>query len=172
MTLKALALSLMLMTNPAWSQPPPAEVTSSLGNPSLQGASEVTLLGFELYDAALWTDGSGFSYDARFALSLTYARAFSARQLAERTRLELARIERVSPESLEDLDGIDACFADVSRGDRITAVNRGADRIRVFLNGTRTCDFAAPDISRRFFSIWLGDETRAPRSRDALLGRV
>lgn len=169
---EALALGLMLMTSPAWSQPPPAEVTSTLRNPSLQGASEVTLLGFELYDAALWTEGRGFSYDTGFALSLTYARTFSAQQLAERTRQELARIEGVSPESLDELDGLDSCFADVSRGDRITAVNMGPDRIRVFVNGARSCDIAAPDITRRFFSIWLGEETRAPRTRDALLGRV
>lgn len=148
----------------------PPEVAGTLGNPVLQGSADVALLGFDLYDATLWTDGAGFSFGKPFALSLTYKRNFTANQLTDHTIKEIARIENVPPARRTGLEDLRRCFANVSNGDRITAVRLSSDAIRFFVNGSRSCDYQSAGISRSFFSIWLGEATRDPRGRAQLLG--
>ena len=52
------------------------------------------------------------------------------------------------------------CFVDVLAGDRITALSLSKDKVRFFYNGSKQCDLEILDIRRKFFSIWLGNDTR------------
>lgn len=168
--MKYLLLSLILIANPALAQQPPREVGTHLTDPVRMGEANVRYLGFNLYNAQLWTSGKGFSYGQPFALTLTYKRAFSARDLAEMTVKEVARIERTSPRTHQKLAALERCFADVQPSDRITGISRGPDRAIFYVNGRKSCDFSYPSFSKRFFGIWLGQNTRDPKSRARLLG--
>ncbi|MEM8571828.1 MAG: chalcone isomerase family protein [Pseudomonadota bacterium] len=168
--IRAIIVALVFASGVARADTAPPEVEASLGQPVLQGATDFEFLGFDLFDASLWTDGTGYSDARPFALSLTYARRFTAEQLTRQTIRELARIEGSNTRSLAALASLEACFADVGRGDRITAVRLSSDGIRFFVNGRVSCDYQDAGFANRFFSIWLGDETRDPRRRDRLLG--
>lgn len=150
----------------------PDEISQKLPQGALRGSAEVGFFGFEFYRVELWTElGAPFDPAAPFALTLTYERQFKARTLAKTTVEEIARIEDV-PESdfLELLPKLELCFADVQEGDRITGFNVDADEARFFVNGTPSCDIRYPAFTERFFGIWLGEKTRDPKARKALLG--
>lgn len=168
--MKKLLIFLILLANPTLADQAPREVISDLDNPVQQGEANVRFLGFNLYNAQLWTSGEKFSYSQPFALSLTYKRAFTARELAEMTVTEVARIEKTSVSTHQELNALQTCFADVRPNDRITGVSRGNDRAVFYVNGRKSCDFTYPSFTKRFFGIWLGEGTRDPGSRARLLG--
>ena len=159
-------LMLMAMLPIAAKAAPPGEVVQALGNATLSGSAEVRFFGFNLYRADLWT-----SSDA-YALSLTYKRGFSAKELSTASIKEIARMEDARTDLFAALEPkLRACFANVVAGDRITGVSMSADSALFFYNGQQRCSISYPSFRDRFFGIWLGPETRDPTSRDQLLGR-
>ena len=154
---------------PVLAQQPPPEVAAYFDAPNLQGSARVRAMGFRLYDAELWTPRNGFRPERPFALSLTYKRTFSARQLVDATIKEVARIEGQRPADHKGLEKLMTCFADVRPGDRITGVSQGADQASFYVNGARSCRITYPRFSKRFFGIWLGPATRDPGARRLLL---
>lgn len=164
MMLRSLVL-LIALASPAHATPP--EVSKMMGAATLSGQADVKFFGFNLYRAELWRAGEAF------ALSLTYRRGFSAKELADASIKEIARMENASVSAFADLGPLlQSCFADVREGDRITGASTGADTARFYHNGAKRCDVSYPQFRDRFFGIWLGAKTRDPKSRDLLLGRA
>ena len=61
-------------------------------------------------------------------------------------------------------------FPDVSKGDRITGVQRPGESTRFFVNGTLRGELRDAEFTRRFFGIWLAPQTSEPKLRQSLLG--
>lgn len=145
---------------------PPAEVQKSLGAVSLSGSADIRFFGFHLYKADLWQSGKGF------ALTLSYKRAFSAEELSTASIKEIARMEKSELSKFSGLEPeLRGCLADVSPGDRITGVSLDSENAKFYFNGQPRCAISYPEFRDRFFGIWLGPNTRDPKSRDRLLGR-
>ena len=157
-------VSLAAFTGAAASQGTPKEVARVLSKPNLHGKTTTRYWGFKLYDAQLWTDGQGaFNRAEKFALTLRYAYAFSAEVLARSSVEEIARVEGASPAKFAKLETkLRKCLIDVDKGDRVTGVADGANRVTMFINGRKSCSMKYPRLRDRFFGIWL-----APTSRDA-----
>ena len=168
--MKALIFSLIFFAGSALAGQAPSEVNANLKSPLQLGEANVRFLGFNLYKAQLWTSGETFSYGRPFALSLTYKRSFTASELAEMTVKEVARIEKTTFSAHQNLTALEKCFANVDTNDRITGVSKGTDRAVFYVNGRKSCDFSYPSFSKRFFGIWLSENTRDPGSRARLLG--
>lgn len=144
------------------------EIASELGSARMLGASAYRFLTVPVFDAELWSDQQRFSWDAAFALSLTYRRDFDRDALISRTLSGMAeRAQITSREALSER--LRTCFSDVRAGDRFTGVSTGADSARFYLNGRRTCEITWPGFSRSFFGIWLdargGDRAFSERLR-------
>ncbi len=150
----------------------PPEVQANLDNASLTGAASASILTKTIYDAQLWSeDGKPFTMKEDFALALTYKASFKASVLAWATVFEIARIEDTKKKKFEDLEGkLAACFTDVKRGDRFTAMPSSANNVTFFLNGEKKCDLSYPKLTERFFGIWLGPKTRDPKVSAKLKG--
>jgi hypothetical protein len=127
----------------------------------------------QAYDARLWV-APGFrhqQFDRHvFALELTYARAFSAGDIA---RLSLQEIRRAAPITETDAarweQQLRALLPDVRPGDRITGVHEPGAGARFLLNGRAIGQIADPQFAPRFFGIWLAASTSAPQLRASLL---
>lgn len=156
---------------------PPATGSPQLHEwaPALQpaGSGRLTWLGFSAYDARLWVE-PGFR-QARFAqhvlaLELTYARPFSARQIAERSIEEMRRAGPLAPgDAARWQDALRRLLPDVQAGDRILGLHRPGRGALFLVNGRPAGEIAEPGFSARFFGIWLDPATSAPALREALL---
>ncbi len=164
--MKRFVLMLCLLASPAFAGPP-SEVVDTMRDAKLSGSADVRYFGFNLYQADLWQGSKGY------ALSLTYKRKFSAQELSGASIKEIARMEDARPEKFADLAPLlTKCFADVNKGDRITGASTGANTAKFYFNGKERCAVNYPQFRDRFFAIWLGPETRDPKSRDRLLGKI
>jgi hypothetical protein len=149
----ALAL-LTLATAPAFALP--AEVARALPGAQPVGAARYQFVGLTLFEAQLWSQSGDFSWQDSFALTLTYRRSFSAEAIAGRALDEMRQRSGEPAAAIEPLRApLQACFADVSPGDRITGVSTGANSARFYYNGVRRCEIEWPGLRRNFFGIWL-----------------
>lgn len=142
----------------------------------LRPAGQATLrfLGLKIYDASLRV-APGFSAGDyarhRFELSLQYARRLEGRLIAERSLIEMRRIEAIAPErATRWMDFMLSAFPDVQDGDRLSGLNEGQGRVRFLLNGQPHREIEDADFARLFFGIWLHPATSQPEMRRALLG--
>ena len=147
-------------------QPQPAQAAFS--GAQERGAATYRHLGFPIYQARLFTPGgAAFDWNAEFGLELRYLRNFTQYDLVESTMRELARTGGALP-----IRGkLEACFTDVSKGDRFTAVTQGPNRISFRLNGAPRCTLSHPQIKYRFMSIFLGENSRSKSFTRKLQGQ-
>lgn len=132
------------------------EVTQAIPSAQQVGAARYSLLSIPLFQAELWTSTGAFAWERPFALTLTYERSIRATSLVNRTIAEMRQRGAGSADSLAPLRApLEACFADVQNGDRITGVSTGPNTARFYLNGAQRCEIAWPGFRRHFFGIWL-----------------
>ena len=149
-----LAVTLALTTTPAFAAP--TEVDHAIPGAQQVGAARYQMLAISLFDAELYSASGAFAWRQPFALSITYQRSFSARTLANRGLQEMSQHGGGTAAELAPLGPhLQACFADVSRGDRITGVATGPDSAQFYYNGRPRCEIEWPGFRRAFFSIWL-----------------
>ncbi len=150
-----------------------AECRDTLTAAKLSGKGALCLFGFCLYDAQLWSANVPFSYDAPFALEVTYRRSVERTRLVQTAIDEIRRLQTPAPSDATLAQWARAmapAFPDVKPGDTVCGVylpDRGA---RFYANGQLTTEVDDPAFARAFFDIWLAPGTRAPSLRRHLLG--
>ena len=150
----------------------PAEIGRAIPDAQQVGAARYQMLALTLFEAELWSPTGAFSWQQPFALSLTYRRSFSARAITGRALTEMTQRGGGTLQSLAPLRApLEACFANVSAGDRITGVSTGANTARFYFNGAQTCELEWPGLRRTFFGIWL-DGRSQPQFSARLRGDV
>ncbi|RZL10550.1 MAG: hypothetical protein EOP40_06005 [Rubrivivax sp.] len=160
---------------PAASPSLPAEVNAAGGLRPL-GGLRFRYWGFHVYDAQLYV---GTAFDAarapaqRLALSLTYARAFRALDIVDRS---LQEIDRQAPPDAGQSPRwralLSAVLVDVQAGDRLTGIHDPGRQVcaRFFHNGRPTGELNDGVLAERFFGIWLSPLSSQPAMRRTLLG--
>ena len=153
--LRRLALAAVFaLLAPAAALARPPEVATELGRAQLLGSAQYQVLAWPVFEAQLWSQHQHFTWDRRFALSLTYRRAISVDQLVSRSVEGMAARSRLSsPQALSA--ELRNCFSDVAPGDRITGVSLDEHTARFYLNGRQRCEIRWPGFRRAFFGIWL-----------------
>lgn len=167
----ALALVCMLAPGSAGAIEKPPELAKAPEAAAIVGAASFRVLFWRVFDASLWSRDGAFDWDTPFALSLTYAREFTAHQLTTTTVEEMARL---SGKPLQTFSHFGAefmgCIDDVGIGDRITAVSVTQNQARLFLNGEERCALERPELRRQFFGIWLARNSAFPDETARLIG--
>ncbi|RPH66154.1 MAG: hypothetical protein EHM83_04675 [Burkholderiales bacterium] len=153
----------------------PAPVRALLEPARLAGEGTLRWFGLRIYDARLWVGPRGFDpgrLDARpFALELRYARSLSGAAIAERSAVEIQRLDLASESRHRDWRAaMAAIFPDVGAGDRIAGVFDPSTGTRFYLNDDPIGRVADPAFARAFFAIWFDRRTAAPALREALIG--
>jgi hypothetical protein len=140
----------------------PFEVERSVPSAQQVGEARYHVLAWAIFDASLYAEGGSFAWERPFALTLTYRRSFSAQALASRTLVEMQRRGYGGAAELAPLGRrLQACFADVAPGDRITGVSMGPNSARFYFNGAQRCEIEWPGFRRAFFGIWLDAQGEA-----------
>ncbi|WP_414447589.1 chalcone isomerase family protein [Burkholderia sp. 22PA0099] len=151
----------------------PADCRNDVPAARLIGSGEFCVLGFCLYDAALWASRAPTSPDVPFALALTYRRKIHAERLVE---VGMDEIRRLAPAPLPEATlaawraDMRRAFQDVGPGDRLCGVYLPGHGARFYANDTLKADIDDPAFAAAFFGIWLDPHTRAERLRRRLLG--
>lgn len=137
----------------------------------LVGQGRMTYLGFKVFDAELYAPNGVYRASGPFALKLTYLRNFKGKDITQSSLKEIRRQGGASKAQLADWDKkMRTIFPDVRAGQSITGV-RGPKGSTVFYLGSRKLGtISDPAFSKRFFSIWLGPNTRNPALRARLVG--
>jgi hypothetical protein len=154
----------------------PPEIQAELPGARWSGTSRMRFFGFEIYDATLWV-APGFNarayHEHGLALSLTYLRAFKGRDIAERSVQEMRR-QGTLDAALESrwLAAMQTAFPDIQAGERLTGLHLPGAGARFWHQGKSRADVRDPEFSRRFFGIWLAENTSDAQLRSALLQRA
>jgi hypothetical protein len=146
------------------------------GTPLLpRGEGQMRFFGLNIYTARLWAaDGFDPAQHAAhpLALELTYARTFSARDIAERSLQEMKRQTPINKAREVDwTNKLAAVLPDVKPGDSLLGFHR-PDQGAMFQSGGRTLGTVDdPVFSALFFGIWLSPATSEPALRTALIAQ-
>ncbi len=167
----AFTVAAMVAPGIASSQMPKA-VEAAFPDAKQVGEATFSFLFWDVFSGTLWSEDGEFDWDSPFALSLTYFTDFSAAELTDQTIEELDRLTDWPEAKLASFRATVApCMADVSSGDRFTAVSAEPDQVRLYLNGRETCTFEWPAARRSYFRIWLDDDSRFPERSRQLKGQ-
>jgi hypothetical protein len=153
---------------------PPAELQDVLPLAKLIGQTRLSVWGFKIYDARLWSppglNPRNFASQP-MALDLAYLRDFTAADIVERSLKEMRRSASVSATQAQQWTAeMLRVFPDVKAGDRVLFLHRPGISARFWLNGRPVGEIADPEFARLFFGIWLSPQTSEPAMRLALLG--
>lgn len=146
---------------------------AALASATLTGSARLSVFGFQVYDARLWT-ASGFTRDSyashAFALELAYLRSFNGAEIARRSLKEMQGVEAFTAErGARWLAEMTRLFPDVKKGDRLTGVYQPGTGVAFLFNGKAAGEVRDPDFARVFMGIWLSPRTSEPAMREQLL---
>ena len=152
----------------------PAELQDVLPNAKLIGQTRLSVWGFKIYDARLWSppglNPRNFASQP-LALELAYLRDFTAADIVERSLKEMRRSASLSAAQAQQWTAeMLRVFPDVKAGDRVLFLHRPGISASFWLNGRPVGEIADPEFARLFFGIWLSPQTSEPAMRLALLG--
>lgn len=137
------------------------------------GRGRLTVWGFEIYDASLWVapDFRQARFDRHaFVLELSYLRAVSARDIAQRSVAEMRRAGGFDAAQAQRWQAaLETVLPDVQRGDRVVGVHRPGVGASFLVNDKPVGEIADTEFARLFFGIWLGTQTSEPALRQRLL---
>lgn len=133
----------------------------------------LTVWGFEVYDAKLWTR-PGFApaqyAQHPFALELQYLRGLKGEAIARRSLDEMKRQGLINGSQGQAwLDAMQGLFPDVHKGDRIIGVHKPEQGAEFWVNDRFVGQVNDPLFAQLFFGIWLSPQTSVPDVRKALL---
>jgi hypothetical protein len=152
----------------------PIEISSNIASARNTGWARLTVWGFEVYDARLWT-GPEFKAEShelhRFALEISYLRYFDTAALADRSIKEMRSLAPMTDaQAVQWHQVMHKIFPAISPGDRLVGLHTPGVGARFTFNGKTTGEVSDPEFARLFFGIWLNPKTSEPRIRRALLG--
>jgi hypothetical protein len=149
----------------------PSSVQKVFENPFLIGSTQLKFLGIKVYDIALWSSDSKFSYEKSFAIRIKYNMNFSKEDLAERSIVEIKRLHKLTKDEensyLKQLLGI---FHSVKKGDEKLAVFDPKKGVSMIYNGEKIGEISNPKLARLFVDIWLDLRGSYPEVTKKILG--
>lgn len=139
---------------------------------SLVGSARLSVLFWEIYDAQLLTRTGRYEANEPFALVIRYLRPVKADELVSHSIAEIEAQQGAleTATRLRWTQDLKAVFPDVSRGDELKGAFDPQTGSTFFLNGMELGVLEDLELSRRFFDIWLGEQTSKPEIRKQLLG--
>ena len=149
------------------------ELNTLLPQHRLIGKGRLTVWGFQVYDARLWTL-PGFKTEnisaQSFALELAYLRDFTSKDTAERSIKEMRRSASINEEQAKTwITAMQRVIPDIQKGDRIMGINQPGVGAQFLVNGKASGEIRDAEFARLFFGIWLSPKTSEPKLRDILL---
>jgi len=169
MKLPALILGISLLSFGALSMPQP--VDEHIPEAKLVGEGKFTYLFWDVYEAQLFAPSGNWQSQQPYALTLTYLRDFSGKDIAKRSRKEMEKLgfdDEVTLAKWEQLM-IDI-FPDVQEGEQLTGILKSDLTTVFYKNEQQIALMEDTAFGEQFFAIWLNERTSEPGLRAKLIG--
>jgi len=135
----------------------PNEVATHVPGAQVLVSARFSFMLWDLYDATLYTAGSGSKLAVPFALRLQYLMNLSGRDIANRSIEEIRDGSSLSEIKLAQWHGqLRSIIPDVKAGDNITGVVDAGLTTHFYKNGQLLGAIHDPAFTMVFFNIWLG----------------
>lgn len=157
-----------LSITPAYAQ---SHIHSHIPNAQKIGQGRMSVMFWNIYDAALYAPESTWQEDKPFALQLSYLKQFKGKKIADRSIVEIRGQGFTDEVKLATWHTqMRQIFPDVNEGVRLTGIKTKTGETIFYKNDTKIGTIKDPAFSTAFFNIWLSDKTSAPNLRRKLLG--
>jgi len=157
-----LTLVLALYAWPASASTVPDIVKERIPSAQLVGSARMTYMMWDVYDAALYVPARSTTLAPPFALSLTYLREISARQIADRAIEEMRQQGHRNELQLAEWHSrMTGLFPNVGPGTNLTGMAMASGETMFFHDNQLLGVVPDAEFTSAFFNIWLG-----PRSSD------
>lgn len=148
----------------------PQAVKFYIPNAQLVGMGRLKFWIWDVYDISLYAPGGHYNESKPFALSIRYLISVSSNDLVARTIKEILqqgyKDKKILRKWQKELKKI---FPNVQEGHMITAVMLD-DGSMGFFSGNQALGYiTSPVFTKKFFDIWLGQNTSEPLLRMKLL---
>ena len=174
MTAICLLVMLALSFISVLSRPAAADLNaaaSAVPSARLVGEGKMTFLGFGIFEAELYAPNGRYKANAPFALKLTYLRSFKGTAISAETAKQMRRQGMKDEAQLKAWVGqMNRIFPNVSKGQSIIGARDRAGNTVFYSGGKIIGTIKDPEFTRRFFAIWLGNNTQNPGLRNKLVG--
>ena len=169
----SISLSGLTMSNNAYAQEYASEhINEYVPNAKLVGKGMFSYYFWDVYTGELFASEGEYADQPPFALRLTYQRDLEGKKIAERSIDEMKKQGDVAADDADNwLSLMESIFPDVSEGDVITGIATKEGTSVFYVNGEKADEISDKTFTKRFFDIWLSDETSEPKFRKKLLGK-
>ena len=137
------------------------------------GQGRLRVVFWDIYDASLYAPKGKFQEGRPFALQLSYLRAISRKEIADHSISEIRRQGFDDEIRLADWHTqMMQIFPDVAPNTSLTGVYTSNGQT-IFFDGNKEIGrIQDSEFGKRFFNIWLGQQTSVPMLRKQLLGQL
>ena len=155
----------------------PPSLRHYLTTPRLLGAGTYSVWGLDIYHATLWGSEKAMRPDQwhtqRLALELRYARDFDGKDIAKRSVDEMHMQSPLAQDKAQSwLKTLESLFPSVRKDQTLTGIYLPGANSQFLFNENPIGSINDPDLSQRFFAIWLSPKTSAQKLRRALFGEL
>lgn len=147
------------------------EIAEYVEGASPNGEGRMKFMMWNVYDATLFAPEGKYDADKPFALKLDYLMTLKGDDIAERS------IKEIKDQGFDDFEKtvkwektLKEIFPDVNEGTTITGIRNEKGHALFFKEGQKIGEIEDQEFTKKFFDIWLGENTSAPKLRKKLLG--
>ncbi len=145
--------------------------TQYVKEPVNVGSATLKFLFWPIYKAELYAANAEFDFEQPFILRLTYKFAISKEDIVEASLKEIKRQAEFSEEQLESWERkLTKVIPDVAKNDSIYGI-KYKGRLILIKDEKLIADIKDAELAKRFFAIWLGENTSKPKLTKKLLGQ-
>lgn len=136
------------------------------------GSGKLSYLLWDVYNATLYAPNGRWKRNKPFALSLSYLRAVTGKDIADRTVQEIRKLGFTNEVKLAAwYRQMKRIFPNVTKGSNLTGIYTPNSQT-YFYRGKRQIGYIRdPEFGYWFFNIWLGKNTSQPDLKLKLTGR-
>ena len=148
----------------------PMQVADRLPGAQAVGHGTGTYMMMDVYDAVLYAPNGRWMPRSPLALSLTYHMNLKGKAIADRSIREMRAQGFTDQARLDEWrKQMTTIFPDVAKGTNLTGVRTPSGETEFFENGAFIGRIKDQDFGKRFFDIWLGQNTTDSDLRNQLV---
>lgn len=134
------------------------------------GQAKLTVFWFDIYRAELFSASGRYDNNSDFLLSLTYLRAFEAKELIDETFDQFAQ-PIATDEAQRWRAALVTLWPDVRENDTISLLRNQQGHSIFFVNKQYVGQINEPKFTELFTAIWLADTSAYPKLAKQLKGQ-
>lgn len=147
-------------------------IKTNVPDAQIVGEGRLSVMIWDVYDAALFAPQGQWQREKPFALQLSYLRDIPGQKIADRSVAEMRKLGMSDEKKLAQWHTqMKNIFPDVADDTVLTGVYTKNNETIFYKNSDEIGRITDPQFGLYFFDIWLGEQTSVPTLRAQLLGQ-